>query len=1191
MRVLAIRGQNLTSLAGDFEVDFEAEPLASAGIFAITGPTGAGKSTLLDAVCLALFNNVPLLGSAARGQVGAAGGEILQMDDVRGLLRHRAGEGFAEVDFVGLDAGRYRARWYVKRARLRPDGTLQAVVQTFTNLETGEIYGGTRTETLQAIREKVGLTAQQFGRAVMLAQGDFNAFIDADSNTRAELLEKLTGTDLYARLGMAARAKAEGLRRALADIEMRIGAQNGLDDIKRSEAEERLAGAKTDHDAAQAVLKARERDRGWYARAGELTERVRLAELSRNAAVRSRAEAEPRRVRLSARMLAHSVVPTWQALNDANAKAASTVLRIDVLREVGESAGQRVVTAAASEAEAIETLTLAEHALERTRPDLEAARALDARLVELDGTLGTLGNARLAAAGEAEASAAARAAAVETLHELTEGRTVLSAWLNDNRAHERVSSRRDELAADLAEHAEVATSVTEMQAAIDGLAKRRASAQTSLSAAGTAVGQARRSLESAERECETARGAVPTSEAAAAFELERDRLVAIEPCLLAFERCDSDVARLDGAMATDRIEVKRLTRQVATAEARRIEIDAALPTLVARHDEALRAGALSAAASGDAAAQLRAALVPDEPCPVCGGTDHAVTALAGLLDGRAAADAERVAELAAEIAKLERERAVLSDRVQQDRERCDAASMRIEGAATGLAQAIECREGASAALAAVLEPFSLQAGDAAVVRTEVAARLQRVDWERRRTSVAREAERLAASALEAARSASTEAIDIERATDQAVRNLDSEHALAVERINVATRRRDTLVAELDAALGIHFGWREERKPVTALDLLVQECRSRSQRLAAIDADLPGLTKAAHDAEIEHGRNTSRLEGATSAETSCREEWDRLVANRATLLDGQAAADVAGRLGTAVEVASSTREATRLASADARSAAVAAKARHDQAVASLEIERADAATRRATLERELTSKAVDINVVAEVAVTGEAALETEARALAEVDRAVVVAETELRSRNGDRDAHQATDSPALSVEEMEAAFLEATAAETAARATLSEAEMVIRQDDRAREATAALRTTLEQERAAAQPWFQLDVLIGDATGNKFRRYAQGLTLERLLLHANARLGELKPRYSLERAPGGEMLVQVVDNDMAGEVRGLPNLSGGERFLVSLALALGLSEMSTGQGLRVESLFIDEGFGALDSASLGQAIGVL
>ncbi len=71
----------------------------------------------------------------------------------------------------------------------------------------------------------------------------------------------------------------------------------------------------------------------------------------------------------------------------------------------------------------------------------------------------------------------------------------------------------------------------------------------------------------------------------------------------------------------------------------------------------------------------------------------------------------------------------------------------------------------------------------------------------------------------------------------------------------------------------------------------------------------------------------------------------------------------------------------------------------------------------------------------------------------------------------------------------------------------------------------------------------------------------------------------------------MLIQVVDNDMGGEVRGLQNLSGGERFLVSLALALGLAEMSSASGVRIESLFIDEGFGALDPASLGQAVALL
>lgn len=101
MKILALRVKNLTSLAGEVALDFEAPPLAQAGLFAITGPTGAGKSTLLDALCLALYGELPRL---------AQGG------DVRSVLRHGAAEGFAEVDFVGRDGGRYRAKWQVRRA-------------------------------------------------------------------------------------------------------------------------------------------------------------------------------------------------------------------------------------------------------------------------------------------------------------------------------------------------------------------------------------------------------------------------------------------------------------------------------------------------------------------------------------------------------------------------------------------------------------------------------------------------------------------------------------------------------------------------------------------------------------------------------------------------------------------------------------------------------------------------------------------------------------------------------------------------------------------------------------------------------------------------------------------------------------------------------------------------------------------
>lgn len=1192
MRVLAIRGKNLTSLAGDFEVDFEIEPLASAGIFAITGPTGAGKSTLLDAVCLALFNHVPRLVSAARGQVGAAGGETISADDPRALLRHRAVEGYAEVDFVGLDGGRYRARWYVKRARLRSDGGLQQVVQTFTNLESGEVFGGTRTETLLAIRNKIGLTAQQFGRAVMLAQGEFNAFIDADSNTRAELLEKLTGTELYARLGIAARQKSDGLRNAQAEIELRITAQNGLDDIRRTEAEERHTEARREYEAAKAVLAAREKDREWHTLEAALAARVQLAEQMRAAANTTKSEAGPRRAELAARRLAYSIVPAWRATSDADAKVTTTVLRIGVLKDQSDAAHLQVETATVQDTEAAETLAVAEQELERQRPELESARALDRQLAELDEALAPLTEARITAKGVVEEIAARHADAVAKRNEAIERRIALVDWLDCNRAQESLAIRRDDLAADIGEHVQLATKAAGLQSALNALAKRLSEARVSLSKAETTAIAARAALDEAERQCTTARAGVPPPEVAAGVELERDQLTAIEPCLLAFERSKSDLERLGGVIETDKAEKARLDAELADLEARRVEIDALLPGLNARHDEAIRAGALSAAASGDAAEQLRAALVFGEPCPVCGGTDHAVETLAGLIDGRAATDAGRISELANEIAACDMERAVLIDRLTQDGIRRTAASARIANGVSLISDATEqCASALASLEAALLTCGVAMNASSQRLRSEISTKLVAVDDRRRQVAVARKAEQQAMVALNDERLASAKADDIERVAEQSVRDLHAESELCGNRLGESLRRCDQVALVLDGSLLAYFDWRADEAAVETLDRVVAAWRERAQGLAVINTELPGLTNAAHDAESELGREAVRLDGAINAERTCQQEQQRLAANRALVLGGEAVETVAERLSEAVMTASKHREGIRSIWDSARSAAAAAEGRHQQAVSSLSDAEADATALRQSLNVELAVKQVDVDLVASVASRGEAALDTEALALAKIDQIAAVAGAEWQSRLGDWEAHLDTQKPLVARDALEDALRGAGLAETTARKALDDNELVIRQDDRVRQATAELRLVLEQERAAALRWLQLDVLIGDATGNKFRRYAQGLTLERLLLHANARLGELKPRYSLERAPGGDMLVQVVDHDMAGEVRGLPNLSGGERFLVSLALALGLSEMSTGQGLRVESLFIDEGFGALDSASLGQAISVL
>ena len=151
-------------------------------------------------------------------------------------------------------------------------------------------------------------------------------------------------------------------------------------------------------------------------------------------------------------------------------------------------------------------------------------------------------------------------------------------------------------------------------------------------------------------------------------------------------------------------------------------------------------------------------------------------------------------------------------------------------------------------------------------------------------------------------------------------------------------------------------------------------------------------------------------------------------------------------------------------------------------------------------------------------------------------------------------------------------------------------ILLREDDKKIEAGHALKAELDSQRDLWEHWESLNELIGSRSGAKFRTFAQSLTLEALLAHSNQHLEDFAKRYALQRVPGSDLELQIIDRDMADDVRSVHSLSGGESFLVSLALALGLASLSSNK-TQVESLFIDEGFGSLDPETLDIAIASL
>jgi len=201
MRLNRLTIKNITSIE-DATINFNQAPLDNAPLFLICGETGAGKTTILDAICLALYNKAPRMANSPKeGIEGDNATDKHFTNDVRNFMRPNTGEAWSELEFEGNDGNIYTAKWYVSRARKKIDGTLQSVTWTFTDNKNNHQYTKVK-EVESQIDNVIGLNFDQFCRTTMLAQGEFTKFLKSDAKEKSEILEKLTGTDIYTRVGI-----------------------------------------------------------------------------------------------------------------------------------------------------------------------------------------------------------------------------------------------------------------------------------------------------------------------------------------------------------------------------------------------------------------------------------------------------------------------------------------------------------------------------------------------------------------------------------------------------------------------------------------------------------------------------------------------------------------------------------------------------------------------------------------------------------------------------------------------------------------------------------------------------------------------------------------------------------------------------------------------------------------------------
>lgn len=1215
MKILAIRGKNLASLSSEFVIDFQAEPLASAGLYAITGATGAGKSTLLDALCLALYERTPRLAKAtSKGEsVPDVGDNSITPSDPRTILRRGAAEGYAEVDFVGSDGIGYRSRWNVRRSRNKAEGKLQNSDISLTRIHDGQALGDHRkTETLRLIESFVGLNFDQFTRAVLLAQNDFAAFLKATDDERAELLQTLTGTETFSQISKQAFARMKAESEKLELLEFKLKDQAPLLPEIRAEKEIQRQ-AQIDSIKVQSELKTIiEGHLRWHQQLDQLKATIADAGQKLQNATAERDLATPRFAHLTLVEQVQAVRPLWSELERLKQQIFDTEKAQSDSKEALDAVMVGVATHDAAHHSAMNQLSEAETNRSNAQPDINIAKALDASIIALTPQFEAARKAQEDSNQLLQTQQSRKDAADKRLAQSRSDLASIDVWVAEHVQLKPLAEGWqlwETLFAQAQGHQKQLDKTTleikNLKATAQGITEAQAKAHAEMATADSHFSAECQKLEVLTQAC----AAVNIDQLLRDKQQLEDRRDHLQSAAQLWQkRCDLQSQQVK---VLQQQQAQELLRSNCNQEL--LEDAKAQPLLKEALATAEQSLGLAKLAASKGAETLRTALQADQPCPVCGSLEHPYAAHSPVADAMLKS---------------------LQDQVKDKRKSLDELLQRLASANTN-------KTNAEQQIQQLLKDLTLLDIDVAGVlaswnnlallaEVDAVPEIDRVEWLASQQVSNKESLDQLGQQEKAHRSqiklkdASQISLDLAKnavdATRETLGQLEIRRSATVQSIDAAQQQREQglaqlnqIQAQLDGGFASPDWWQQWQQ---GPDAFVIQCRGqandwgeRQQGKATLSADIAamlveinGYVNACHQA-------TQQLKVQTDLRTSVETDLTKHRDDRAALFGGRAIVDVENEFSAAVELARKTvaqahesllkaqGEVTRLQES-VRLAGVQI-AQHRQAhIVSGDNLRMWLEQFNATSQSKVSASGQAASVSQSDLTMDEleALLEVppqwlsdEREALQQLESSVDAAQAVLATRKESLDEHDAK-----RVASEDAAVLQQTLTQVIqelelANEGLSNLRLELARDDERLSASEALRVVIGKQSGISKVWSQLSDLIGSADGKKFRNFAQQYTLDILLGYGNSHLQSLSRRYRLQRIKDTLGLL-VVDQDMGDEVRSVHSLSGGESFLVSLALALGLASLSSHR-VKVESLFIDEGFGSLDGESLLVAMDAL
>ena len=1184
MKILSLRFKNLNSLKGEWKIDFQDQAFQDNALFVITGQTGAGKSTILDAICLALYQQTPRLDKLTQSK--------------NELMTRGTGDCLAEVEFAVKNKA-YRVYWSQKRARNHADGNLQAPLCELSEV-AGQVLATKSSEVLKQVTELTGLDFSRFTKSMLLAQGGFAAFLNASSGDRAELLEELTGTEIYCEIAQYVYQQNKQIQAELTLLTEQAKVLSVLGEGDRKILVEEVKHLETKQKALTKQAQTLDKALAWLQENVKYEKAVVDQKQKIESIEQQKRAFKSQEVSLNNAEKAEKLTPLYEAQQYAVQQHTKIKEQLTSIEEKKEENTLALDSLQKKQLQQSSSVSIQQ---EETKQVIDEINKV---LVPLDIAI-TDKNAQNQSL---QTELATRQKQVElSQHELSlMQKKVEDFQIQLKESQEKLeaqdyipvlSDRLSGVALQLAQLDEAKTKVVSVSASLTKFEHKK----KSLILGNEQVNQQLQTLLSSTTPLQEKLQQLSDEITAANNTLPEASLEGANRCLISLqselkqihsglplsEKLDlieadlfkkqSDLARLENSINNDKTQLNNLK-----GKGKKLAEDVTNTEKLLEQEQIIQS-----------LAELQLKVQEDQPCPLCGSLSHPALmnyqkidvpehqlrlqqlqealikarSAYSELNGQLKSKIEQFNELQASqqlllTNKSEKQQLWLAHEYLKNRVYDASSSQQL----MSLSQNIESKYSVIQSQVEALRVLQQS-------HLELEKQLQNISEQQHKLSLIQQQNNYEEKTL------SEQITVLSQELVQAKQKVETLHSEIVEALpeQVVTHHvLETLLFDepqqwiekaTEQVEQYKRQLQHEQKITTELtelnqqvQLLTQALQQQQQTLDETSVKAKTLIQQVEHLQLQRvqqfgEQSEQQLRDNTHAKlVTCEAQLEKI--NKALQIELDTAQAMKGEI---IQITASEKQyaiESKTKSEQFEKALVASSFTNEEAYLKARLapeEMASLLERRQLLQEELLKENTRLETLLNQQIELQAIKLTD-KSLSQVEDEIVTLEQQLQS-------HQ----------------------------TIYATKFGLLQSDQANQAKQQEIAKQQQvKKQTAQHWEMLNKLIGSADGAKFRTFAQGVTLDNLVYLANKEMANLHQRYQLQRNVNQPLALQVIDLWQANAVRDVKTLSGGESFLVSLGLALALSNLVSHK-TQIESLFLDEGFGTLDAGTLEVALEAL